>query len=376
MRARGPSCAAFLTVLLGLSFAADGRADGPALRRGVSLSNWFQRNPDERNIERSDLDLVRAAGFDHVRIPFDPVLFGWTWRVCSPLHDVDRLRSGIQNAIQAGLDVVVDLHPDNATLQAIETEPGAEDALVRLWGMVSDQMAGLGPQHVVFELMNEPQYYGHADRWARLQHRLLAAVREHAPRNLIVLTGAQGGSLEGLASLEPELDSNVVYSFHFYLPYVFTHQGASWMASDPNTAAAFVHGLSYPARRLSVRQPLIDVPRKDAALREVAGYRRDDWSGARIARMLRPIAQWAAAHHVRVNCGEFGVFRHDAEPASRYAWIGDVRTAAESYGMGWTVWEYANGFGIAIGPDTPGLDGHRIEPEAREALGLVTAGHR
>ena len=49
----------------------------------------------------------------------------------------------------------------------------------------------------------------------------------------------------------------------------------------------------------------------------------------------------------------------------------DVRVAAEANGIGWTVWEYTDIFGLTRESARPGQAGRRtLDPEAFEALGL------
>jgi endoglucanase len=57
-----------------------------------------------------------------------------------------------------------------------------------------------------------------------------------------------------------------------------------------------------------------------------------------------------------VICNEFGVYRKNAEPKDRVAWLTDVRTSLEKYVIGWTMWEYHGGFGVVTmqnGQPTP-----------------------
>ena len=58
-------------------------------------------------------------------------------------------------------------------------------------------------------------------------------------------------------------------------------------------------------------------------------------------------AAWAAKYQVPLICNEFGTFRNFAPPADRAVWIGDMRATLEKYGIGWTMWDYAGGFGVA-----------------------------
>ena len=54
----------------------------------------------------------------------------------------------------------------------------------------------------------------------------MLTIRAALPTNTIVLTGADWGSIDGLLSLPPEPDPNVIYSFHLYEPAELTALGA------------------------------------------------------------------------------------------------------------------------------------------------------
>ena len=79
------------------------------------------------------------------------------------------------------------------------------------------------------------------------------------------------------------------------------------------------------------------------------------------------LSHWAAKYHVALTCNEFGTFRNFAPAVDRAAWIRDMRIALEKYGIGWTMWDYAGGFGVVNkqnGHATP-------DTEVVKALGLA-----
>ena len=78
----------------------------------------------------------------------------------------------------------------------------------------------------------------------------------------------------------------------------------------------------------------------------VTRYGYEQWSGARIRAEIQQVAAWAKKRNVRVLCNEFGVYRRVAPASDRVRWIADVRTALEMYEIGWTMWDYAGGFGL------------------------------
>jgi len=58
------------------------------------------------------------------------------------------------------------------------------------------------------------------------------------------------------------------------------------------------------------------------------------------------VAEWAHQRGVLAVCNEFGVYRKNADPKDRAAWISDVRTALEKHGIGWTMWDYSGSFAV------------------------------
>jgi len=78
----------------------------------------------------------------------------------------------------------------------------------------------------------------------------------------------------------------------------------------------------------------------------VIRYGLDQWNAARVDAEIAEAAAWAKHWNVPLTCNEFGVYRGTSNPADRTAWIHDVRSALEKYGIGWAMWDYAGGFSV------------------------------
>ncbi|MEH6413484.1 glycoside hydrolase family 5 protein [Pseudomonas sp. CGJS7] len=358
--------------LLWLLLMVCGGADALTLQRGVNLSRWFEASAGAP-VEAAELQMLRRAGFDHVRIPVDPTALGWSPERGARMDAAPRLRAAVDAALAAGLDAIVDMHPNEATKQAIENDSAVADAYLAMWTRLAGEFKSLPTQRVAFELLNEPGFYGIAGgfRWSRYQQRLVRAVRAVAPERVLIISGRKGGSLEGLVELDPLDDPHLIYSFHYYLPYIFTHQGASWMQGDRWTTAGHWRSVRYPAPLARKQLPRTDGKVEfERARDELTEYFQDGWNREHIAAQWQPLRDWAAKHRVRVHCGEFGVIREGVDPVSRYRWIADVRALAEAEGWGWSVWNYADDFGIADNSNTDGRPRGALEPAALRALGL------
>ena len=322
------------------------------LRHGVNVSDWFRQTSDGRytkqqfeTITAQDLALIRAMGFDHVRLCVNPQpLFRPLQADRLPQDQLGYLDAALKMILAEGLAVQIDIQPDDAFKRRF-----GDDAFVEqfgdFWRALARHYSALDPERVFFEVVNEPEVRD-AYRWYGIESKLVAAIREGAPAHTIIATGARWSDEDDLVFLEPLRDANVIYAFHFYQPFLFTHQGATWSENFWH----FLRGVPYPSRPEAARQAAELVP--DAVHRlAVIRYGVSHWDRARVDLEIGQIAEWATRQNVSIICNEFGVYREFAVPGERIAWMSDVRTALENHGIGWAVWEYRGGFGIVTNQD-------------------------
>jgi hypothetical protein len=126
-----------------------------------------------------------------------------------------------------------------------------------------------------------------------------------------------------------------------------THLGATW---EPFTkrAEGMFEGIRYPSylTRLSEIH-LLPGASIDVVSKAVSAYMGQDWDRDRIDELIAPVAKWAREKKLRLLCGEFGALRVRLDPTSRNRWLSDVRQTLEQANIGWSVWDYADVFGIA-----------------------------
>ncbi len=334
------------------------------LRAGVSLFAALifvaQASHAQSNSETSVAQ--RAMGFDHVRLSVNPQPMwrrGQADRI--PAEYLGYLDRAVQMIIDQGLAVIIDIHPDSDFKQKLITDDGFVEQFADYWRALARHYATTNPELVSFEILNEPEFRDRY-RWQGVQAKLAGAIREGAPQHTIIVAGAYWSGENELLFFDPLRDPNIIYNFHFYDPHIFTHQGATWSTN-------YVHYLKempYPSTPENVQAAAALIP--DAANRlQAIHYGLDRWNAARIDGEIGQVAAWAKRWNVPVTCNEFGVYRKAANPQDRAAWISDVRTTLEKYGIGWTMWDYSGGFGVVTKQE-----GHPAVPDAVtvKALGL------
>jgi endoglucanase len=382
-------------------------AEPLSLKRGVNgdlWNNWasiegLMADPEalaifpdwRRNVTPAMFDALADQGFDFIRLPIDPgpaLAYG-------PGADRDRLIDGIHAAAQMGLDaglkVIVDMHP----VPRGDEVGGAEsivgdhfDAYVALVGRIAARLKDLPTDRMAFELLNEPAfdcegvYAGEPPKWPAMQKDLHDTVRAALPDITIILTGACYGQADGLAALDPTLipDDKLLWTFHSYAPFAFSHQGASWVGGT----VKYLRDLPYPPTLMTpttVKRAIAGAMGRmtaaegdaDAAdiTKTVTDYAASGDGG--ISAEISIVADWADKHGVprsHVLMGEFGALHtvdFVSQPREWYdAFLSAKRKAAEEAGFGWAVLSWSGDMGIAPEGDPE----RRMPPSTCRALGL------
>jgi len=320
------------------------------LRHGINLSDWFAQLSDpaaytkdhfETTVTADDIALIRAMGFDHVRLSVDPrPMFHAEQSDQIASDDLTNLDAAVKMILDQGLAIDLSIYADDNFKQKLATDDDAVERFADFWRALAAHFAQLDPDRIFFEILNEPEGRDRY-RWYGVEAKLATAIREGAPQHTIIATGAHWSDDDDLVFLEPLRDPNVIYTFHFYEPHLFTHQGANWSVNYWH----YLRGIPYPSDPASARKAAELVPDPVHRL-EVVRYGLENWNAARIDAEIAQVDDWAKHWNVPVICNEFGVYRKYADPKERAAWITDVRTALEKRNIGWAMWDYNSTFGL------------------------------
>src|SRR5262245_44596928 len=272
-------------------------ANGPTLQRGLNLSHWFAQVRTPQGFIRehlithttaADLALIRRLGFDHVRLSIDPATISAPGNVdivqLDRLHELER---AIQMIIDSGLVAVIDIHPTSDFKMALERDNDRVARFADFWHDLAGRFAALPVERVVLEILNEPQFQDRY-RWSGVQAKLLASIRQATPRHTVIVSGHGWASSEELLSLESLGDAKVIYNFHFYLPHIFTHQGATWGRALWQQLAA----VPYPSSPDNVA-PVAGGLTDDVSKLLVTRYGYEQWNQARVRAEIQQVAHWA-----------------------------------------------------------------------------------
>jgi endoglucanase len=311
--------AAWSAVHAGNGPGADAQTANRKLGRGINLGNALEA-PSEGEwgvrLKAEYFKAIKDAGFDTVRLP---VRWSAHAGAAAP-YTIDakfaaRVDWAIEQALANRLNIVVNVHHYGE----MDSDPDKHlPRLAALWDQISARCRDR-PAGVVFELLNEPHDKLATAKWNAAVSKLLAIVRKTNPSRPVIVGPAQWNSIGELDKLElPADDRNLIVTVHFYDPFQFTHQGASWVKGS-------------------------------------AQWKGRKWSGTdadkeAIRKSLERAAAWGKTHDRPIFLGEFGAFEvGDLE--SRARWTRFVAREAERLGFSWAYWEFCAGFG-AYDPKT------------------------
>lgn len=332
--------------------------------RGVNLTGWLQvagpRQIHFTRYTRQDFANVKSLGCDVIRLPINlHAMAGGP-----PDHTIDPLFFYfLDQIIDWAEELELHLILDNHTFDVSSaTDPNIVDVLIPVWSQMAQRYRNRS-SYLYYEVLNEP--HGIADaEWNRIQRKVVSAIRAVDPNHTIVVTGAGWGSYNNLKYLPVRADSNLIYSFHFYDPFVFTHQGASWVTPSmvPLAGVPFPHGAD--------PMPACPPELKGSWIEGALNAYVNEGTEARVRQLIDVAAEFSRDRGVPIFCGEFGVYRRNSENDHRVYWYDLVRRYLEEQGIPWTIWDYQGGFGL-FEKGSNELFEHDLNLPLVEALGLT-----
>jgi endoglucanase len=337
----------------------------PPFRRGFNFSRWFEfrsvKDIPRDKYGRGDFERVKSLGVDHIRLPMRVNDFsggGPDWKL-DALY-LEYLDRALDWAEEAGLYLLLDNHTFNNKIPDGE-DADLEEALCRVWTQLAGHCRNRG-HRIMYEIFNEP--HGIDDgAWGKIQGKVIQAIRGVDAGHTIIVGGTNYNSIGSLEAIPEYPDKNLIYTFHYYDPHVFTHQGNGWDAI-PLTSLG---GVPFPYD--PARMPPLPADLTGTRYEEVFATYGELSSLEAMEGRIAQAVQFANRRGVPVFCGEFGVYMKTALREDRVRWHQRVISIFDSMGIPWTIWEWDSAFGVFKTSEGGGIPGD-LDPDIIKALGL------
>ncbi len=305
--------------------------------RGVNLTGWFQvsraRDIQFTMFTEKDIENIKLLGCDVIRLPID--LRDMTSG--APQFKIDTLLfnfldSAVTWCEKHEIYIILDNHSNTGT------DPAVADTLTKVWGQMASHYKDRSG-YVLYEVLNEPHSIS-TSAWGDIQGKVINSIRTYDIRHTIVVGGSGWNSYNELQYLPVYADTNLLYTFHFYDPMVFTHQGATWVT--PSLAP--LSGVPFPFNQAEM--PVCPSVLKGTWVESDLNNYSTLGTPTRIYELLNNAVTFRSQRKVRIYCGEFGSYMLNSNNDDRCRWYKTVRQYLENNDIPWTSWDYKGGFGI------------------------------
>ena len=341
--------------------------------KGINMLTWFEKPGPDRNIppdlnkyDENDIACLKSMGVESIRV------------ICTfdLLSDMPYGSGKINDDILEKLDQLCDwaekyqiyLIICNCYNHVVDsTEHENNVALIKaqlecVWSQLSNRYKNRS-DYIIYEITNEPGRIA-ANKWYKIQQEIINLIRSYDSFCTIVVSGVNWSNITELTQLKPYKDPNLIYTFHFYEPFVFTHQGASW--SGPEIAD--LEGLPFPYD--SKRLPKLKGKAKNSWVQDYIqnGYKTEG-TDKFINSRIKKAADWAKKNNVRILCGEIGA-KVWTNPVDRLAWIKATVSALNDNGISYCTWGIDSTDGFLKTESTTLTFPDDIDKDALEAYGF------
>lgn len=308
--------------------------------RGVNLTQWFQAQSAGQiqftRFTKKDFENIKSLGCDVIRLPvnFHAMTNGAPDYTLDPL-----LFRFLDQAVDWSEELNIYLILDNHSFDpATATQPEVQDVLVKVWSQLAIHYKDRGP-YLLYEVLNEPHGIGDL-LWGTIQQSVIEGIRAHDQDHYIVVGGTNYNSYTTLADIPMYDDDKLIYTFHFYDPFLFTHQGASWV----NPSLVPLANIPFPYRPFTM--PPLPAGFQGTWIQSAYNSYSNDGTLSRVRQLLDIAVNFRSSRNVPVYCGEFGVYIPNSNPAERVAWYNEIRSYLDEHDIPWTIWDYTGGFGL------------------------------
>lgn len=331
--------------------------------RGVNLTNWFQaRSPGAIQFGKygkKDFENIKSLGCDVIRLPIN--LHSMT--MGAPEYKPDPLfLTFLDSAVAWAEDLELHLIIDNHSFDpAVNTDPAVELILVKVWSHMAQYYKDKY-ENLYYEVLNEPHGIDDAV-WGEIQRKAIAAIRAHDTEHTIIVGGAGWNSYHNLEFIPEYEDDNLIYTFHFYDPFLFTHQGATWNTPSMDE----LRNIPFPYEAGAM--PPLHSKYNGTWIQNIYDNYEQDGTVARVKELIDIAVAFREDRNVPIFCGEFGVYDINSDPEDRVYWYNVVREYLEENEIPWTMWDYHGGFGV-FRKGEQGLFDHNLNTELLESLDL------
>jgi endoglucanase len=311
-----------------------------SLDNGVSISwleqIWNNDILDKDGIKAADFELLKQLGFKSIRLPVAFAHFETSSNLMQKV--IKHVDETIRLCRLYGFKLIICYHSGNLNDNNYLTET---PKIIALWTKLAKKYINKSPDNLFFELYNEPPHMD-PKAWNDAAYDIITAIRKIDKNRTLIVGASNFNSIYELSRTEPMADDNIIYTFHFYEPFFFTHQGAEWVGDQVSTI-----GVPFPYD--AGNYPALNPKAKGTAGEANYNKYNRDGNEQSVRDKLQIVKSWSLKYNVPMLCGEYGAYNKYAGLDSRCRYIKAVRQTLKALNMPGMLWDYNSNFSIFDG---------------------------
>ena len=333
---------------------------------------------------------AKSFGLDHIKITVTPNnMIDEEGHLI--IENMTYMTADVNTILSQGLPVLICFHPEPDYKNVYLGNLTNFELLCNWYREVAAYIGGQWTaDEVSIQIMTEPYANNNTVSWTWMSDRMYIAVRNELPDHTIITSSDSSGNIEYLKKMSPVTDSNVIYSFTTYEPYMIGFNTARTGMGGQVTFYNYLKDIPYPVPEglsdddinamiddicsLVPQEYLAEAKRNVRAYLEGEydcdrfysnnydiGYTAD-WNMTR----MNSLSDWSNKYggNIHIMCVEFGCM--DTVTAKKYfsavegsgisaetrlRLVHDLREAFEANNIGWSYWLF-NGVFTMFDPTT------------------------
>ncbi|MFP5041143.1 glycoside hydrolase family 5 protein [Parasediminibacterium sp. JCM 36343] len=306
---------------------------------GVNLSllehTWEHAEDLLKTDMKPKLEAIRKSGFQTVRVPVAFDMFLQPNSSNLQIELIDKLGEAYNTCEKLGLHMIITYHYGKIYYGS-DNRYAERDRVMWMWKQLQNKFKGMGYDKLFFELYNEPTEERNA--WKEDVTYLVNGLRWEEKERYYIIGGTNYNNADELLDLGKLEDDKVLYTFHYYEPYLFTHQGAEWVKD--RTALS---NIPYPYDKNKM-PPLMDSTIGSAVEKDYTKYPAEGTKEFMMLR-VRLIAAECKKRNMPLICTETGVI-NQVEDQYRGNYLEDVTSIMDNLGIPTLLWDYDQRFSV------------------------------